>query len=268
MLRPCAWRCFAAVPFHHSDTSMPPRPSIPTQFTQAILSGILDWSSQYGFSILRILHLHPLGQVLRRYRRKHESPKVALYHNRKIAVLSIFLHITPLTSVIFLMILNLKTRNFGNVSTSITTALQFVAKWLEILIQSSLAAILLDVVRRQILGTSALPLGAFVAPYRLTDVSYLWSLEYWGSIRATSLSKLYRLVLCIGLALIILLASVVGPASAVAVVPRNLELSVWKEIVFFEPLMGLFPQSMDLVLGNLRCVSTLDFCATLKRSQE
>jgi hypothetical protein len=100
--RPWAWRCFVAAPFHYSNTSMPPRPSMPTHFIQSILSGILDCSSQYGFRMLRILRLHPLGQALRRYRRKHESPKVSLYHNRKIAVISIFLtsyHLLQLSSL-------------------------------------------------------------------------------------------------------------------------------------------------------------------------
>lgn len=236
---------------------MPPRPSIPAQFTQYMFSAILDWTSQYGLSLLRILRIHPLAQILRRYRRKYEPPKVALYNDRRIAILSIFLHIIPLTSAVVLVTLNLQTIDFGSVSTSMTTAIQFVAKWLEILIQSSIAAMLLDVVRHKIPGKSSLPLGVFIAPYRLTDLSYLWSLEYWGSLRAANLSKLYRALLCLGLMLAVVLASVVGPATAVAIVPRNLELSVWKESAFFEPRMELFPEKVDLVSGSLRHVCNL-----------
>jgi hypothetical protein len=243
---------------------MPRRPAIPTYFIQSTLSGILDWWYQNGFNVLRILHLHPVAQVLRRFRRNRESPKVALYHDRRIAFLSIFLHIVPLTSVIILMILNLKTTNFGNVSTSITTALQFLAKWLEVLTQSSLAAMLLDTVRRQVLGPSAIPFGAFLAPYRLTDISYLCSLEYWGLVRTLRLSKLYRMFLCVGLTLAVLLASVIGPSIAVAIVPRNLELSIWKEVVLLDPRVGLFPQKVDLVSGVIRYVITPRFHAKLK----
>lgn len=113
---------------------MPPRSSIPSRIALAIASGILEWSFQHGFIVLRTSHLRPLARLIRRRQKKHESLKAALYHNGKIAVLSIFLNIMPLIALGALLVLNLQTRNLGTVSTHITTRIQFVATSLEVLI--------------------------------------------------------------------------------------------------------------------------------------
>ncbi|KAK5266665.1 hypothetical protein LTR99_007276 [Exophiala xenobiotica] len=178
---------------------------------------------------------------LTKWKAQSEEPKVVIYKNHGIAVLSILAHAVPFAGVMALLVLNINTFFIGNLSTSAVTAFQFAAKLLELLMQASLADILLSAIRWQIVRNQDLPLGGLVAPLRTTDVSYLWSLELWGSL--TSKSWRGHRKACLGFLIFatVLLAALVGPSGAVAIVPRQITHHNSQYLNILNPRDDLFP---------------------------
>lgn len=115
--------------------------------------------------------------------------------------------------------------SFGFNQEEVGNILQFPAKLHEIFIVSSLSAIILSVVRRRLIGTRGIPFGFLVGGYQAGSVEYLFSKGFWGpmgfTIRHNKLGAA-GLGLCIGLGIVY--ANVVGPCSAVLIVPN---LSWW-----------------------------------------
>lgn len=118
-------------------------------------------------------------QILNPWRTKKESTKVAIHKRRSFAIIYFLSTLTTLIGAVLLMIINARTTPLGYVSTSTIAGLQFVAKFLDILMQVTLARLALHLVRHQLLGPNSLPRGALLAPSRISDASYLWSLDLW-----------------------------------------------------------------------------------------
>ncbi|OAG42542.1 hypothetical protein AYO21_03127 [Fonsecaea monophora] len=193
-----------------------------------------------GLLALRKAKLQILPQ-LTKWKGQKEEPKVVLYKHRGIAILGILTQAASLGGVLTLLILNVKTLFIGSLSTSAVTAFQFAAKLLELLMQASLAVVLLDVIRWQIVRNQDLPLGGLVAPLRIADVSYLWSLELWGSLTSKTwrgYRKAYLGLLIFGT---VVLAALVGPSGAVALVPRQITHSTAEYLNILNPQDNLFP---------------------------
>ena len=93
-----------------------------------------------------------------------------------------------------------------------TNALQFVAKLHEIVILGSLSSILLHHIRRMLLGSKGIPLGLLSSGYQTGSAEYLFSMSFWSSFRT---NKMLTLILAIS----IVYANMVGPSSAVALIP-------------------------------------------------
>ena len=204
-----------------------------------------------GFNLaFRYLRFQVLPQTTR-WRQDHEETKVATYNDRLVSLLGFLLHILPFAGVLALTILNVQTHYIGDVSSTTTTAIQFAAKLLEILIQSSLAAILLDLIRSQALGHEALPLGSFLAPYRLTDISYLWSLDFWGSATSKAFLGWRRITILTAVVASVLIAALVGPASAVAMIPRRIDFPISQHLILGREARLAFPHRTSLVDGRL-----------------
>jgi hypothetical protein len=149
-----------------------------------------------------------------------EKPKIALHQSRRMVLLHSLLHTPPLIGAVVLIALNL-----GNYCDSYTaydsTGLQFVSKFHELLMQASIGAMLLDFIRSQNFD-SHLPLGFLFAPTQVSTVSYLWSLDYWSALTAPGISRKSRLVTGLLAFLALALAALVGPSSAVAMIPRHI----------------------------------------------
>lgn len=152
-----------------------------------------------------------------------EVKKVALYKDRGAALSHTILHLLPAAVGTTLVILNLKTTYIGDMQTNSITALQFAAKLLEVLIQASIAAITLSIFRQCVLQMSQLPFGGLIAPYRTTDISFLWSAEFWGCVTAPAVHLKMKILLCLTLSAAIVLAALVGPSSAVLMIPRPMD---------------------------------------------
>ncbi|KAK1825894.1 hypothetical protein QBC39DRAFT_317647 [Podospora conica] len=96
---------------------------------------------------------------------------------------------------------------------TISNALQLAAKLHELLVVASLAAITVKVVKRKLVE-SELPLGLLTGAYRVGDLQYFSTGYFWGGVFSTSL--------LLGLFLLVntIVATLVGPASAILMVPE------------------------------------------------
>ena len=99
-------------------------------------------------------------------------------------------------------------------------ALQFAAKLHELTISASLTAVILYYIRYQLMADSGLPFGAIVAGLQFKDVSYLWSMEFWGAIRANWRRKRDKIGIILLIVTCAVLALSAGPSSATLMRPR------------------------------------------------
>ena len=147
-----------------------------------------------------------------------EQRKVAAYQSRRMAILNSLLHLIPLSGAAALLVLFWTKYWVGGASDNATT-LQFIAKFHELLMQSSLVDILLYIIRAQALR-GYIPLGALSGAAQAPQISYLWSLDFVSAISSPRFGMWRKLVFSISAIALLFMASVVGPSSAVLMIPR------------------------------------------------
>jgi len=174
---------------------------------------------------------------------------VVVYKSRKIAALNLAIHILPLAGVIVLLVFNLRSFYIGHVTTSTLTVLQLPAKGLEILIQASMAFMILHLIRSNAIGQQPLPLGVLVAPYQIADVSYLWSLEYWACLTSKNGPSRHKIIIFLVIPSAFGLGLVVGPASAIAMIPRIIDYHEDSTLFLMAEQSNLFPSQVTLANG-------------------
>ena len=165
------------------------------------------------------------------FTRPMERRKVALFRHRGVAALQSLLHVPPLAGAVTLLALNWSGYVIGPEFTW-SSQLQFLAKYHEVLMQASLGEILLAYIRSYTCD-DGIPFGFLFAPVYITHISYFWSLEFWSSIMSTALQKWRKFVLVFAVAGTIILGSIVGPSSAIVMIPRTMNL--WKETYVYTP---------------------------------
>lgn len=190
--------------------------SLLTRVRQARLS-----LSQYAAASAKSFKIQLLPALLP-WSTASEERKIALYENHGMSFLQGLSHLIPLGASLSLVILNAHSVFFGNVPDSTRTTLQFAAKVLEILIQTSLGMILLSMVRYFMFRKEMLPVGALLAPLSISSVAYCWSIELWGPLLQRNHDSWKKYALLASIPAMILLAAVVGPASAVLLIPRQM----------------------------------------------
>ena len=114
-----------------------------------------------------------------------EPLKVAITRNRTMALLRSLIHLVLVGVTLWLVILNWNTYYVGSFTLD-QVYYQLGAKVLEIMIQASLAATLLAYLRYELVHGNRLPFGALFSGLQITQFSYLWSMEFWGSIGSRS----------------------------------------------------------------------------------
>ncbi|KAJ0120719.1 hypothetical protein J7T55_015451 [Diaporthe amygdali] len=165
------------------------------------------------------------GRLLKRRQAIPEKPKVVYSHKRRRILKEVlWVHLLPVAINFTLLGLYVQRVSWTPPwpSTNILNALQFAAKIHETLMIASLVSVLLHHIRYRLLspGHAGLPLGLITSPFRLLDVTYLWSQEFsaaWRSLEVFSISE----VATIGIhVFLFVLAAVLGPASAISMLPR------------------------------------------------
>ncbi len=159
-------------------------------------------------------------------------------------------HLIPIAASLTLVVLNLRATFVGSVTTTALPAIQFASKLLETLIQASIAAMVLTVIRAQVLGSTPFPFGGLTAPFRTIDISHLWSLDLWGSITSRSCHSWRTIVVLLILPAAVLLAALVGPSSAVLMIPRPMYHNGTRLLMIMNSIPQTYPQSVDLVEGE------------------
>ena len=157
---------------------------------------------------------HPLGKGL------HEATKTAVYQDRSIAFLRASVHLIPVSVALCEIVLNWNVYYMGDEKYSQATY-QLVAKIHELMIQASLTAIIFTGIRNEMVFGQGIPFGLLSSGLQATQLSYLWSMEFWGSLRSGSYNPYRRICLLFLILTCVLLASVCGPSSAVLLVPRS-----------------------------------------------
>ncbi|KAI9827121.1 MAG: hypothetical protein M1819_007012 [Sarea resinae] len=180
------------------------------------------WTVQRASSVVaRALGLQLLVSFIRRItdRRFQEPPKIAISRSRSIALLRALVHVVPLGVALAELCLNWKGIYLGP-NFDHSSYLQFAAKAHEMTMQASLAAILFTYLRHEISMGGGIPFGALLAGLQLNQLSYLWSIEFWGSAFAEKIRLRTRIRLAIAIAVFTSLAACVGPSSAILLIPR------------------------------------------------
>lgn len=172
-----------------------------------------------------------------------ERRKPAIGRDRSTAV-RYFLqfHLIPLAVAATLIVLNIQTRFLG-IDSQWTNLLQFIAKLHEILMQISIATAMIGYQQYLLTqSTSAVPFGAIFSAYYVTQVGHLWSPEFRASVTTPQFPILLKTGFVCSVAGSILLASGVGPASAIAMVPRLVSFSNGKYELGLDHVYGdIFP---------------------------
>ena len=150
----------------------------------------------------------------------HEPVKIAIRKNRTIALLRSLIHLVPISVSLCEIILNWNTYYVG-ISIYNQAVYQLIAKIHEIAIQASLAAVIFSYIRHELTTGMGIPFGALLSGLQISQISYLWSMEFWGTIRSVQLSFRRKLALLVLIFTCIVLASLSGPSSAILLTPRS-----------------------------------------------
>lgn len=117
-------------------------------------------------------------------------------------------------------------------TTNVLNALQFAAKIHETMMIASLVTILLHHIRYRLLSPDnrGLPLGLITSPFRLLDITYLCSGEFWATLRNLRSLRTSGFITIVLHLFLFVLAAVLGPASAISMLPRLGEWQLAKTI--------------------------------------
>lgn len=156
-----------------------------------------------------------------------EEKKIAIQKDIVTACLAGSIHVVPIAASLVVVYLNWRGFYIGEELEGAVgqddaklLALQFASKLHELTISASLTAVILSYIRHELTTDSGLPFGAIVAGLQFKDVSYLWSMEFWGAIRASWRRKRDKAVLILLIATCAGLALSAGPSSATLMKPR------------------------------------------------
>ncbi|KAL4790935.1 hypothetical protein BDV19DRAFT_371384 [Aspergillus venezuelensis] len=167
-------------------------------------------------------------------RNDEEPQKVAISRSIPRALWSCAIHLLPIAVSSTIIALNFKGTYLGAdlmspvKSETINLMLfQVAAKAHEILIVASLAVIVLQYVRHELLFGDGLPLGLLGSGLAFNHLEYFFSKEFYGSLRYVggNGNKLRKIGFIIVVAVSGILATFAGPASAVLLVPKDQDWS-------------------------------------------
>ena len=186
-----------------------------------------SWGNFKGSSevLFRALGLHLILVGLRSLRslavgRGFDEPtKIAIRKSRKTALLRALIHVVPLGVALWEITFNWNTYYVGS-NVQNQALYQFGAKLHEMTAQASIAAVIFSYVRYELSLGQGLPFGALFSGLQVSQASYLWSPEFWGSIYSTNIPFKRKVGMAVIIIIAIFLAATVGPSSAILLIPR------------------------------------------------
>ena len=148
-----------------------------------------------------------------------EQTKVAIRKSRTTALLRALIHIVPVGVAMWEIALNWNTYFVGYALYN-QAYYQFGAKAHEICIEASLSAIVFSYVRYELMLGGGIPFGALFSGLQVSQASYLWSMEFWGTVSSRTISLESKVRLLVVVTVSVFLAAIAGPSSAILLVPR------------------------------------------------
>lgn len=148
-----------------------------------------------------------------------EPTKIAIRRSRTTALLRALIHIVPVGVALWEIVLNWNTYFVGYAIYN-QAYYQFGAKIHEIAIEASLSAVIFSYVRYELMLGDGIPFGALFSGLQVSQASYLWSMEFWGTVCSKNISLKSKLRLLVVVTASVFLAAVAGPSSAILLVPR------------------------------------------------
>ena len=191
---------------------------------------------RYSSKFLSVLHRCVPGQ---RYKSEPEKPIISTSFHK--LVLQTTIHLVPVGISIAIISRNIKGQflgfNFTGVirsETIVLLLLQLAAKGQEVLVVASLALIVFDIARRELLHGSGLPLGLLGSGLVFNNPSYFFSAEFLGSLsyNGEKRRKAFFVTLLIVAGIV---AALAGPSTAVLVLPGKNQRVVAGGTVFSLP---------------------------------
>ena len=168
----------------------------------------------FGLSIIS------LSKLPFRARKATQEPlKTAIQRSRFKAFLRALIHVIPVGVALWLVALNWNMYYVGSFARN-QLLYQLGAKIHEMTIQASLAAIIFSHVRHELTLGKGVPFGALFSGLQINQISYLWSMELWGSMKSSHLSSRRKLTLLVTIVVCFVLAVTAGPSSAILLIPR------------------------------------------------
>ena len=152
-----------------------------------------------------------------------EPTKIAIRRSRTTALLRALIHVAPLSVALWEIVLNWNTYYVGATIRNIAYY-QFGAKVHEMAAQASLAAIIFTYIRYELSLGQGLPFGALFSGLQISQASYLWSMEFWGTACSKELPIRKKIGIISVISIAIFLAATIGPSSAILLIPR---LAYW-----------------------------------------
>lgn len=178
-----------------------------------------------GKTVSRALGLHVVVFLLRFLRYQlvgkgyTEKTKIAVRRSRTTALVRALIHIVPLGVAMWEIELNWNSY-FVGYAVYDQAYYQIGAKAHEMAIVASLSAVIFSYVRYELMLGVGIPFGALFSGLQVSQASYLWSMEFWGSVCSKSVSWRRKLCLILVIAVSLFLGAVAGPSSAILLIPK------------------------------------------------
>ena len=197
----------------HSTLESKPLPKLPRDWTR-VRSETTIFLRGLGLGVL-VSTYHGL------FTKEFSEPKkIVIRKSRVTALLRMFIHVIPMGIALAEIILNVRGHYIGR-DFSKQSYVQFAAKAHELTMQASLAAIVLSYVRYEVSSSRGMPFGAFLGSLQFSQISYIWSIEFWSSLLAPDFRLTRKLLLLIVIIPCAVIAAVAGPSSANLLIPRQ-----------------------------------------------
>lgn len=181
-----------------------------------------------------------------RSRSRHEHQKVAFGRNRQRALKHfVIFHAVPIGVSLYLIYINIRGRLWATHGMTVwISALQFVAKVHEMLMQASIGLVVLAYIQYLLVHEVGVPFGALFAYYSNRVLPYLVSMEFRASVTTPTFQGPLKIGFVCFVVFSVLLASSVGPSSAIAMLPRFINVTAPDYFMSFNASTDdLYPQA-------------------------
>ena len=189
-----------------------------------------------------------------------EVPKPVLVNSKWAQICRSSFHLLPIFTSTALVVLNLGHYYVGRelsgaiLNNNINLALlQIAAKTQECLIVASLAIVVTQILRDELMFGEGIPLGLLGSAFSFNQLSYFWSPDFIGSFRCRM--SVFRKVSIFGFLIIAgIIAATAGPSCAVLLIPRIQEWQAGGSNFYLPSNMeDIWPRNISLAQDSYVC---------------